>query len=77
MSIQQIVGIGFLMLGMISMSSYSEKFPGLRLEFFYKELEPMQERWGKTTGTILHVLAYVVAPIGFGLIFLVGLVVFH
>jgi hypothetical protein len=34
----------------------------------------MQERWGKTNGTILHALGYVVAPVGFGILFLLGLV---
>ncbi len=74
MSIQHFLGIGFLALGLISISSYTEDLSSLRIRWFYKELKPMQDRWGKTTGTILHFLGYVVAPIGFGILFLLGLV---
>jgi hypothetical protein len=77
MSIEQILGFGFLMLGLISVSSYTESLAPIRINWFYKELQPMQARWGKQTGTTLHVLGYVVAPIGFGIAFLSGLVVFH
>ncbi|HEX7972881.1 MAG TPA: hypothetical protein VF498_00605 [Anaerolineales bacterium] len=77
MMVQQFIGIAFLSLGLVSMSSYSESLSGMRLSWFYNELKPMKERWGETTGTILHILEYVVAPIGFGVLFLMGLVVFR
>jgi hypothetical protein len=77
MFIQDILGVGFLTLGLLSISSYSDALSDFRLNWFHKELKPMQERWGKTAGTIIHILGYVVAPLGFGIIFLTGMVVFH
>ena len=77
MTIEHILGIGFLALGLVSMSSYTDRLGPIRLSFFYKELKPMQERWGITTGTLLHILEYVVVPVGFGLLFIMGLVAFR
>ena len=77
MNIEHILGIGFLVLGLVSMSSYTDSLGGFRLPLFYKELKPMQERWGMLTGTLLHILEYVVIPVGFGLLFILGLVAFH
>ena len=77
MSIHQFIGVGFLVLGLVSMSTYSEDLASIRLPWCHKELGPMQERWGKKLGTILHFIEYVFAPIGFGILFLLGLVVFN
>jgi hypothetical protein len=74
MPAQQIIGLGFLALGLVSVSCYTDDLAGFRIPWFYKELRPMQERWGKTTGTVLHILGYVVAPVAFGILFLMGLV---
>lgn len=76
MNIQQILGVGFLVLGLVSLSSYTDELSKIRISWFYKELKPMQDRWGKKAGTILHFISYVVAPIGFGVFFLMGLVAF-
>jgi hypothetical protein len=72
--LEQFLGIGFLFLGLVSISTYSEDLASFRLPWCYRELKPMQARWGKTTGTILHVVGYVVAPVGFGILFLTGMV---
>lgn len=72
--LEHFLGLGFLCLGLLSLSSYSDDLAGFRIAWFHRELEPMQERWGKTAGTVLHVLGYVIAPIGFGALFLMGLV---
>lgn len=77
MWVQQFIGVAFLSLGLVSISSYTDSLSGMRLSWFYKELQPMKQRWGETTGTILHFVEYVLAPIGFGVFFLMGLVVFH
>ncbi len=77
MSFEQFLGLGFLVLGLVSTSSYVEDLSPLRLNYFYKELRPMQERWGSTPGLVLHILGYTIAPLAFGLIFLTGMVVFH
>ncbi len=69
----QIFGFTFLLVGLVGLSSYSEELP-FRFPFFYKELQPMQERWGKAIGTAMHVLAYVVAPLGFAFFFFAGMV---
>jgi hypothetical protein len=74
MNIQQILGISFLALGLVSVSSYIEDLAGFRIAWFYKELKPMQERWGRAAGTIMHIGGYVIAPIGFGILFLMGIV---
>ena len=34
----------------------------------FSKLEPMKERFGKVGGTVIHVLAYTIAPIGFGVL---------
>ncbi len=70
----QILGLGFIILSMVGVSSYTDDLAMIRLPFFYKELQPMQERWGKEVGTILHIIEYVIIPLGFGLLFLRGLV---
>jgi hypothetical protein len=72
MSFDQYVGLGFLILGMIGISSHIESLSGLRLPLFHRELKPMRERWGVYPGTLIHILGYVVAPTGFGLFFLMG-----
>ncbi len=74
MLLNQIFGIGFLVLGMVSISSYTENLAPFRLPLFYRELQPMKERWGHTLGTIIHVLEYVIVPLGFSLFFLMGMV---
>lgn len=70
----QFVGFGFLVLGLVSISSYTDDLAGFRLPLFYKELKPMQERWGPIPGTILHIVEYVIVPLGFGLLLMKGLV---
>lgn len=71
----QIIGIGFLVIGMVGISSYTDELARFRVPFFYKELDPMKQRWGNTVGTILHVFEYVVIPLCFGLAFLLGMVI--
>ncbi len=70
----QFVGIGFFVLGLVSISSYTDDLASIRLPFFYKELHPMQERWGIIPGTILHIVEYVVIPLGLGLLLMKGLI---
>jgi hypothetical protein len=76
MDIMNIFGLGFLVLGFVSISSYSDDLAHFRLPLFHKELKPMQERWGLVPGTILHIMAYTIAPLGFGLLLLMGMVRF-
>ena len=71
-----LIGLGFLMVGVLGISSYYEDLESFRLKFFYRELKPMQARWGRTAGTILHFVEYVLIPAGLGVIFLSG-TVFH
>ncbi|MEJ2710700.1 MAG: hypothetical protein P8074_24015 [Anaerolineales bacterium] len=68
------IGISFVMLAVLSFLSYFGETTGIRLAFFYEELAPMQDRWGHDTGAVLHFVEYVIAPLGFGLFFLTGLV---
>jgi len=77
MSIEQILGTGFLAIGLWCLSSYIDNLAVFRMNWFYRELQPMQDRWGKTAGTVLHFVEYVIAPVGFGVMFLAGMVVFH
>ena len=72
--LEHFIGIGFVMLAVLSFLSYFGEITGIRLTFFYKELAPMQVRWGYDTGAVLHFIEYVIAPFGFGLFFLTGLV---
>lgn len=74
LNINVFFGVGFLAIGCISLSSYFNDLASFRISLFYKELRPMQERWGKDVGTALHIVGYVVAPIGFGIAFLTGLI---
>jgi hypothetical protein len=74
MNLLTIAGAGFLSLGLMSLSCYIEALSALRLNWVYKELGPMQERWGKSIGIALHICGYVVAPIGFGMLMLTGMV---
>jgi hypothetical protein len=72
--IEHLIGIGFVLLAVSSFLSYFGETIGIRLTFFNKELDPMQVRWGKDTGTILYFVEYVIAPLGFGIFFLTGMV---
>jgi hypothetical protein len=74
MPVQQIIGIGFLALGLAGITCYIDSLDVFRIPWFYRELLPMQQRWGKVAGTVLHVLGYVIAPVAFGILFLMGLV---
>ncbi len=71
--LQQFLGVCFLFIGMVSISSYTDELEVIRIPFFYKELEPMRQRWGNTVGTILHLIGYTLIPLGFGVIFLSGM----
>jgi hypothetical protein len=76
MDVINFFGLGFLVLGFVSISSYTNELATFRLPLFYKELKPMQERWGYFPGTVLHILAYTIAPFGFGILLLMGVVHF-
>lgn len=76
MDVTNIFGLGFLVLGFVSISSYTDELASFRLPLFYKELKPMQNRWGAIPGMVLHILAYTIAPLGFGLLLLMGMVNF-
>jgi len=51
--------------------AYIAHFAGVKLLSFWK-LKPMQDRWGKVPGTVLHFVSYVVVPIALGVAFLMG-----
>ncbi len=72
--LQQFLGVSFLFIACVSISSYTDELSVIRIPLFYKELQPMQQRWGKVPGTILHILSYTIAPLGFGILFLTGVV---
>jgi hypothetical protein len=72
--LEQLLGAGFLFLALASIASYSDDLASFRIPLFYNALRPMQERWGHTTGTILYFFGYVLPPLGFGLVFMFGLV---
>ncbi len=38
----------------------------------FRKLQPMQERFGKTAGTVVHTVAYSLVPMGAGITFLVA-----
>ncbi len=72
MSIDQIFGIVFLVLGFLSLGAYLAHFVGVELPVSFWKLKPMQDRWGKILGTILHFVGYVIVPIVFGASLLLG-----
>lgn len=72
--VEHVLGFGFLLLGMVALTSYNDEMDQWKFPLFYKPLKPMQERWGKIPGTLLHILIYVLTPVGFGLLFLMGIV---
>jgi hypothetical protein len=74
--LEHIFGLSFFLLALVSTASYHDQMKQWRLPLFYDRLKPMQERWGVFLGAALHFLAYVLTPIGFGLMFVLGLV-FH
>ena len=71
MDLNSILGISFLMVGLVSVSSYSDSFKRLRIPLFFRELTPMRERWGDLAGTVLHFVEYVIIPVGIGVLLLV------
>jgi hypothetical protein len=72
--IEHILGFGFFMFALFCLTSYNDEFKKWRVPLFYNRLKQMQDRWGVLPGTCLHVLAYVITPVGFGLLFLMGIV---
>lgn len=72
MSFEQIFGIFCLVIGFLSIVSYIGHFTGMKLPVSFWKLKPMQERWGKVPGTIVHFIAYVIVPIVVGVFLLLG-----
>lgn len=72
--LEHIFGLSFFLLALVGTTSYHDQLKQWRLPIFYKRLREMQQRWGLIWGTVLHFLAYVITPVGFGLMFLMGLV---
>ena len=72
--VEHIFGLGFLVVGLVALTSYDDEMKSWRLPLFHRRLKPMQDRWGRIPGTVLHILAYVVTPVGFGMLFLLGMV---
>lgn len=73
MVLENLFGLGFILLGFVSISSYTDNLSHIRVRFFHKELQPMRERWGADLGTALHFVEYVLIPLGIGLLLLKGL----
>jgi len=72
MSFEQIIGIVLLVLGLLSIVAYIAYFAGVKLPISFWKLKPMQDRFGKIPGTFLHFLSYVIAPIVFGILLILG-----
>jgi hypothetical protein len=72
--LDHVLGFSFFMFAFFCLTSYNNEFKRWRVPLFYNRLKLMQERWGVVPGTILHLLAYVLTPVGFGLLFLFGMV---
>jgi len=60
------IGIVVLCFGVISGILWFKK-PGI-----FKKLEPMKKRWGNRVGSILHISAYVIIPLIFGVIVVIA-----
>lgn len=71
MSFGQYLGMVFIFIGIVGTSSYTDLW-NFRIPLFYKELEPMKQRWGNLTGVIMHVIQYVMIPLGIGLLLVKG-----
>ncbi|NPA77069.1 MAG: hypothetical protein GXN93_04940 [Candidatus Diapherotrites archaeon] len=72
MSIEQIFGVVFIIIGLLDIAGYIAYLTGIKLPISFWKLKPMQDRWGKIPGTILHFIGYVVVPIIFGILLLLG-----
>jgi len=72
MSFERLFGIIFLIIGALSLIGYITYLTGTNLPISFWKLKPMQDRWGKIPGTILHFLSYVIVPIVFGILLLLG-----
>lgn len=72
MTTNQIFGILFVVFGLLSLAMYAANAVGLNLPISFWKLGPMRDRWGKTVGTIFHFVSYVVAPIIFGTLLVLG-----
>jgi hypothetical protein len=72
--VEHLFGLGFLLVGLVALTSYNDEMSKWHVSLFYDRLKPMQERWGKLPGTLLHIFSYVITPVGFGLLFLMGMV---
>lgn len=70
MSTEQIFGAVFVIIGVLDLVGYIAHFTGAKLPISFWKLKPMQDRWGKIPGTILHFFGYVVVPIVFGTLLL-------
>jgi hypothetical protein len=71
---EHILGLSFFMFALFCLTSYNNEFKKWRISLFHNRLKQMQDRWGAIPGTFLHVIAYVLTPVGFGILFLMGLV---
>ena len=72
MTTNQIIGVVALAFGALGAFAYAMRALG-RGSRLLSKLEPMQARWGKVPGTVVHFTAYVLLPLLLGVIlFLAG-----
>ncbi|MFQ6001819.1 MAG: hypothetical protein ACE5LG_09165 [Anaerolineae bacterium] len=72
MSFERIFGVVALIIGLVDLVAYIAHFAGVKLPISFWKLKPMQDRWGKVPGTVLHFVSYVVVPIAVGVAVLMG-----
>ena len=62
MTFNQIIALVALALGLVNGGAYLAWWMGREPRLLSK-LHPMQARWGRTTGAVVHFIAYVLAPL--------------
>ena len=72
MSFEQVFGVIAVVISVLNLVGYIGHFTGIKLPISFWKLKPMQERWGKTIGTMLHFFGYVIVPFFFGISLLLG-----
>ena len=72
MELNHLLGGFAIAVGLLCLVAHLAATLGWKFPLTFRKLEPMRQRLGFWPGTIIHLAAYVVAPIVFGVIILTG-----
>lgn len=72
MSLEQSLGVVAILIGLLNLAAYLAYVTGRQVPVFFWKAEHLRARWGHLRGALIHLLAYVLAPLVLGAIIVLG-----